>query len=399
MTLLARYGSLLRGTGAAPALAASLLGRLALGTTGLALLLLVRADTGSYAVAGTVAAAYAVAFAVFAPVRARSADRRGPRRVLIGCSLVHPVLLLGVVLLSAHGAGTPAVLVAAVASGSTVPPIGGVMRALWARLADTDERVDVTTAYSLESVLIELCFVAGPLLVAVLSSASGPSAAVLAAGLLVLSGGLGLAATPVLRAVVPHPQAVRGAAGPLSSPAVRGLLLTVVSLGTSVGATEVAVVAFAEQHGGRPSTGAVLLAVWSAGSIGGGLAYGALHSAASHLRQLPALVTALAVGSALPVLAPGNSSLAVLLVLFGSTLAPYSACNSVLLGHFAPPGTVTEAFAWSGSAIFGGAALGNVLAGLTVEHVGVREALVVPALAGGLGLVATLSSRRALASP
>ena len=41
MSLTARYARVLRGTGAAPALAASLVGRLALGTTGLALLLLV----------------------------------------------------------------------------------------------------------------------------------------------------------------------------------------------------------------------------------------------------------------------------------------------------------------------------------------------------------------------
>ena len=63
-----------------------------------------------------------------------------------------------------------------------------------------------------------------------------------------------------------------------------------------------------------------------------------------------------------------------------------------------PAGTVTEAFAWSGSAIFGGAALGNVVAGFVVEHVGVREALALPALSGLVGLVSTLTTRRALAS-
>ncbi len=397
MTLLARYGALLRGTGAGPALAASLLGRLSLGTTGLALLLLVEASSGSYAVAGTVAAAYAVSFAGFAPARARSADRRGPRGVLIVCGVTHPVVLGVLVLLASRDVGTVPLLLVTVAAGATVPPLGGVMRALWAGLAETDERVDLTTAYSLEAVLIELCFVFGPLLVAVLSAVSGPSAAVLAAGLLVLVGALGLAATPALRAVVPHPSAVKGAAGPLSSPAVRGLLLTVLTMGAGFGALEVAVVAFAEEHGGRASTGAVLLAVWSAGSILGGLVYGAVHSSVPHVRQLPVLVAALAVGSALPVLAPGTVTMGVLLVLYGTTIAPYTACNSVLLGRSTPPGTVTEAFAWSGSAIFGGAGLGNVLAGYVVEHVGVREALALTALTGVLGLAAALSSRRALA--
>ena len=399
VTLLARYGSLLRGTGAAPALAASLLGRLALGTTGLALLLLVRDSTGSYAAAGATAAAYAVSFAAFAPVRARRADRRGPRGVLRLCSLVHPVVLLALVLLARDDAGTAVLVVLSVLAGATVPPIGGVMRALWAGLAETDPRVEVTSAYALEAVVIELCFVLGPLLVAVLTRTLGPASAVLAAGLLVLSGGLWLAATPALRRVVPHPEAVRGAAGPLSSPAVRSLLITVATTGASFGALEVAVIAFADETGGRPSTGAVLLAVWSAGSIVGGLAYGAVHSQVPHTRQLPVLVTALAVGSALPVLAPGTLVMGLVLVLSGSAIAPYSACNSVLLGRAAPRGTVTEAFAWSGSAIFGGAALGNVVSGLVVEHVGVRPALALPALAGALGLVATLATRRALTSP
>lgn len=399
MTLLARYGALLRGTGAAPALAASLLGRLALGTTGLALLLTVRASSGSYAAAGAVAAAYAVSFAVFAPARARSADRKGPRRVLLTCAVAHPVVLAVLVVLARADAGTVVLLLAAVAGGATVPPLGGVMRALWAGLAESDARVEVATAYALEAVVVELCFVVGPLLVAVLASTSGPESAVLAAGLLVLLGGLGLATAPALRAVVPHPGAVRGAAGPLASPAVRGLLLTVATSGISFGALDVAVVAFSEQHGGRPSTGAVLLAVWSAGSILGGLVYGAVHSPAPHERQLTVLVTTLALGSTLPLLAPGLASMAFLLVLFGTTIAPYSACSSVLLARATPAGTVTEAFAWSGGAIFAGAALGNLLSGLVVEHVGVREALAIPALSGALGLLAGLASRRALTSP
>ncbi|MCW2778642.1 MAG: major facilitator superfamily 1, partial [Frankiales bacterium] len=361
MSLFTRYGALLRGTGAGPALAASLLGRLALGTTGLALLLLVRDRTGSYAVAGAVSAAYAVSFAAFAPVRARSADRRGPRRVLLLCGLLHPLVLGGLVLL-ADGPRLLLVL-AAVVAGATVPPLGGVMRALWVGLAGTDPRVDLTTAYSLESVVVELCFVGGPLLVAVLSSTLGPEAAVLAAGLLVLAGGLGLAATPAVRLVVPHPDARKGSAGPLSSAAVRSLLVTIACVGSAFGAVDVAVVAFADVEGGRPSTGAVLVALGSVGSIVGGLVYGAVHSQVAAERQLPFLVTAFAVSSALPLLAPGVVPMGALLLAWGLTIAPYSTCNSVLLSRASPPGTVTEAFAWSGSALFGGAALGNVVSG------------------------------------
>ena len=57
MSLLARYRELLGTGGAGPALAFSIVGRLSVGMTGLAILLLVRSATGSYAAAGAVSAA------------------------------------------------------------------------------------------------------------------------------------------------------------------------------------------------------------------------------------------------------------------------------------------------------------------------------------------------------
>lgn len=392
-SLRSRYRALLAGTGAAPALAASLVGRLALGTTGLALLLLVRESTGSYAAAGLVAAAYASSFAVFAPLRARRADRRGPRGVVLACGLVHPGVLVGLVLLSTAGAPAAALLAVAVLAGATVPPLGGVMRALWGELVPASS---LPTAYSLEAVVVELCFVTGPVLVAVLSAVSGPAAAVLTAGGLVLAGSLWLAATPALRAVVPHERSGGRAEGPLTSPAVRALLLTVGFVGAGFGALEVTMPAFVEAHDGRPGTAGVLLAVWSAGSVLGGLVYGALHWQLPPHRQMPWLLGCLAVGTCLPLVAPGPVVMGVVLVAYGLSIAPFSTCNSILLGAAAPPGTATEAFSWSGSMIFGGAALGNAAGGWLVQHVGVTAGLGLTAATGVLALASTATGRAAL---
>ena len=391
--LAARYAALLRGTGAAPALAASLVGRLALGVTGLALLLLTREVTGSYAAAGLVAAAYASSFAVFAPVRARRADRYGPRGVLLACALLHPAVLVAVVLLAAAGAGAPVLVVVAVLAGATVPPLGGVMRALWSRLVPEGS---LTTAYSLEAVVVELCFIGGPALVAALTALSGPSAAVLTSGALVLVGGTWLAATAACRAVPPHPVAGGRRHGPLSSAAVRSLLVTVGCVGAGFGALEVAMPAFTEAHGAGPGTAGVLLAVWSAGSVLGGLCYGAVHLPAPAERQMPWLVGALTVGSALPLLARQPVVMAVLLVAYGLTIAPFSTCNSILLGRSAPEGSATEAFAWSSSLIFGGAALGNAGGGWLAQHSGAGAALALAALTGVAALLAALGGRAAL---
>ena len=394
MAVLARYGDVLRGRGTAVPLVASIVGRLSLGMTSLALLLLVRAETGSYASAGLVSAAYALSYGVLGPARARSADRRGPRRALVLSGVVHPPLLVVLVLLAQGGAPVPVLLLAAVAGGASVPPLGPVMRALWGSLLTGRQ---LATAYSLEAVVVELCFVVGPLLTALLTATAGAGSAVVAAALLALTGAVWLAATPAVRAVVPHASASAGRrTGPLSAAAVRALLLTVVGVGAGFGAVEVAVPAFAESTGSRPAAAGVLLAVWSVGSMLGGLVYGAAHLSAPHRRQLPLLVAALAVGTVLPLLvagpvAGGPLTMGAALFAYGLTIAPFSACNSVLLGEAAPAGTVTEAFAWSSSAIFGGAALGSALAGVLVERSGVPAALVVTAGAGALALVASVA--------
>lgn len=394
MIVLRRYADVLGAPHAAQALLASLVGRLSLGMTGLALLLLVRDATGSYARAGLVSAAYAVAFAVGAPSRARAADRTGPRRVLLACSLLHPFAFAALVALVGAGASTVVVAGAAVAVGVTVPPVGSVMRALWAQAVRADQ---LAAAYSLESVVVELCFVGGPLLVAGLFLVDPAAPALVSAAVATIGGAL-LAANPLVLGVVPHPDRSTSLAGPLVSPVVRACLLTVLWIGAGFGTIEVGVLAFVDEQGGGGATTGVVLAVWSVGSILGGLLYGGLAPSRSAVRQLPLLVGLVAIGACLPVLAPGVVALALLLMLSGSTIAPFSSCNSLVLGAGAPAGTVTEAFAWNGSMIFGGAALGTAVAGVLVEHQGARAALALTAATGVLTALTSLAGRRARAA-
>lgn len=383
MSALARYATVLRPPGATAALTASVVGRLSLGMTGLAALLLVKDTTGSYAVAGAVSAAYALAFAVAAPGRARSADRGGPRRVLVQCGVLHPLGLVALVVLCSVDAAVPTLLLAAVAAGATVPPHGAVMRALWGTLVHGPA---IATAYALEAVVVELCFVLGPLLVAIGIALEGPSTALLLSAALGSVGALWLAALAVVRTVEPHPDRASSSYGPLASPVVRALLLTVFWIGLGFGSVEVAVTAFVEEEGRSTGVTGVVLAVWSLGSMAGGLVYGALHPTTRPARQLPVLVAALALASLLPVLTGTVLLLSVALFVYGTTIAPFSACNSVLLGAAAPAGTVTEAFAWNGSMIFAGAAVGSALGGVLAEQSGSGAAFALTAI-GGLGAV------------
>ena len=73
----------------------SLLGRLPLGMTPLALFFLVRAEGWGYGSAGIVVALYSVAVGVGAPIAGRQVDRVGPAPVLRMRAVAYPALIAG----------------------------------------------------------------------------------------------------------------------------------------------------------------------------------------------------------------------------------------------------------------------------------------------------------------
>jgi hypothetical protein len=261
---------------------------------------------------------------------------------------------------------------------------------MWSRLLDP---ADVPTAYSLESVAVELCFVLGPIMSASLAAVD-PPLGIAATAAVSLAGAQVLAASGVVRLQAPHPAGTATPGSPLRSPAVRRLLGTLLAMGAGFGVIEVAIPATVTQQGHSTAVSGLLLATWSMGSILGGLLYGAVHPQQPAHRQLPVLVTALAIGSALPALAPGLLLLGLLLLVYGTTIAPYNTVNSVLLSAGAPPGTTAETFAWASTAIFGGASLGNAVAGIVSDQASPRWAMACAAVAGGAVLASGWSSRR-----
>src|ERR1700729_3258795 len=103
--MVARYRSVLSVPGCARLLGTALIARLPQGMTSLAILLLVRAHTGSYAAAGVAVGAYDFATAGGAPLLGRLVDRFGRARVLAPVAGVQGLMLVALVLAAARGAG------------------------------------------------------------------------------------------------------------------------------------------------------------------------------------------------------------------------------------------------------------------------------------------------------
>src|SRR4051794_31934925 len=186
----------------------------------LALLLMVQQTTGSYAVAGLASATHGIAMAVMSPVLGRLADRRGPRRVLLTQVSAYPLLLTTLVLTVLGGAPAEAIIVASAAAGAATPLVSGTVRALWSRV-DAAHR---PTAYALDATTTELVFVVGPTLVATLAVLATPAIAVGVAGVLAVSGALGIATSRGLRGWAPETGPRSGLFSPVLTPRMPPIL-------------------------------------------------------------------------------------------------------------------------------------------------------------------------------
>jgi len=376
-----RFARVLRAPDVARLLGAAVLARMPIGIDSLAMVLFVRAETGSFARAGLVAAAFGLGVGFSAPVLGRLIDRRGHARVMLPLAGLHAASLGALVALGLAGAPTGALVACGLAAGISVPPVGSVVRPLLAGLLDDDAGL-LPTAYALDGIAIELVFVTGPLLTAAIVVVASPAVALLVACGFVVLGTIVLVTAPASRAWRPdagdHERHLLGA---LASPGMRTIVAATAPVGFALGATEVTMTAFASDHGSRAAAGA-LMAAWAAGSGVGGLAYGGREHASAPGPRWVRLAAVFPLCSLPLVLAPSLLVMAPLALIAGLCLAPYMAAANQLVGDVAPPGAVTEAFAWPITAIGLGAAGGSAVAGALAQSWGWRPGFAAVVAAG-----------------
>ncbi len=382
-----KYRSVLSVPGSPRLLASALAGRLPQGMSSLAILLLVRGTTHSYAVAGAAVGAYALASAACAPLQGRLIDRFGRPRVLVPSALGQAVVLVTFVLsCSAHAIGVALVLLAGL-SGALMPPVAPTLRALLREVFQDPGVRD--TAYALDSVVQELVWITGPLLVALIITVVSPAGAVLLGAAVCIAGTVLFVRAPLARG-----SGTRAAHEPrtavLANPELRGLLAPVALTGVGLGAIEVGLPSLALHAGSQPASG-LLLALWSLGSMTGGLWYGSRawqYPLASRYR----LLLGLAVACTAPLIVARSVPAGVICsLLAGLTIAPVFSCQYALVGRAVTPGAETEAFTWVSAALVGGLAAGSAVGGAAIGPGGVSAPFVLSCLA--TMLAATIAVR------
>jgi predicted MFS family arabinose efflux permease len=350
------YAQVLRSPGVAWLLGTSMVGRLPVAMTGLAIVLRVSSRGGSYASAGIVTGAYVLGAAVASPAAGRLADHFGRRVVLMATAVASAIAL--VALAAVPRADTVDLLAVALVAGMATPPVAPAVRSLWPRLVTG---TDSEALYAVDSTLQELTFVVGPALVAVIGAAAGTAAPLLASAGFGLAGAVAMALHPAVAA-----PGARRSGGRRGKAATAPFLLLVATgllfvLGCAI--LQIGVVGFASAHHARAQSG-LLLAVWSIGAIVGGLCVGTRVTAAAE-RGLALGLLASGAGALVVLAAPNVAVLYPLIFVAGTSLVPTLGCMYNLAGKLAPATGGVEAFGWLASGtqtgIAGGSALGGVI--------------------------------------
>ena len=325
----------------------------------------------SYGAAGILATAATLALAVSSPWRGRLLDRKGLRRVVLPSLLVQAVCwsiapwvdywwLMGL---------------AALGGLFAVPTFSIVRQVLIVAVPEEQRR----TALSLDSVCTEFSFMAGPALGVWVATVWDTAISIFVFEWLSIIAGLVLfLINPALRAagdqeadVAPPPR--RSWFGlPVFTVLAAAAATTIV-----LGGSDVAIVATLRAMDAQQHIGWVL-AIWGAGSMVGGLVYGAWHRsiAAYWLLGGLALVTA-------PVALATNLPLAVvLLFVSGLFCAPSITATVDTLSRLVPLGARGEAIGWHGSSMTLGIALGAPLAGFAIDAGGWQWGFVVVSAVG-----------------
>jgi MFS family permease len=406
------YSQLLAIKGTRGFVSAGFVGRLPMSMMGLGTVLLVQSSTGSYGVAGAVAACLAIASSSAAPLVGRWIDRLGQARVLLPSLAVHTVGLL--TLLAAAHWRTPrwSLFATATITGIAIPPVSSCVRARWALVAPDTARLQV--AYALESVLDEVIFIVGPVLVTLLATAASPAVAVASTLAFVATGVLTFAAQ---RGTEPAPSARPAAdraatAGPaddrgnradrrrrsaIGVPGVRVVVTAFVALGAVFGALEVSMVAFAGEQGARGAAGP-LLAVLAGASLCAGVVYGARGWRAPLHRRFAVALGLLAVGVVPLAIVDSVPLMAAAAVLAGLAVSPSLISGYGLVERLSPSGALTEGLTWVSTAVGLGIAIGSSASGQLVDLRGAGCGFAVCLAGAAAAAVVGLSGHRVLRS-
>jgi MFS family permease len=351
------YSSLVKTSGVARIIAAQLTARFPFGMLSLAFLLHIERIHHTYGAAGLVLGAMCVGQAIAGPLTSRLMGVWGMRPVLwmtlAGCSVA--VACIGWFVMP-----IPMTMAVAFFAGLSMPPIQPAVRTIYPKMVNSRQ---LTALFSLDASAQEIIWIAGPVAITFVSTQIGTVEGILMSVAVMVAGGLWFILSPEVGRVR-IPRSARKLGAVLRRPPV--LLATVVGflLVGSCAAIEVGVVATFGKNG--PTAG-IVLAIWSLGSLVGGLAFGHIPIGPWALARRMFIIL---VGVALAMISLNFWWLAGTLIIAGVGIAPALTVVFSIVSASVRFSDTAEAYGWVGTGQLIGAALGSALAGFLIDGSG-----------------------------
>ncbi|MFF4427035.1 MFS transporter [Streptomyces sp. NPDC001549] len=391
--LLGTYRMLLTAPGGGRLAAASVASKLQYNMLAVSALLLL-APRYSYAAAGLAVSIMVVANAASSPLRGRLADRHRVPVVVTLFLIGYLTATAGLMASAAHRLPLWVVMASVALLGLCFPPVSILIRGYWVAAAGEWARA---SANSLESALIDVTLIAGPVLATWLSTSASPVAPfVVSSVLMAVAVVLMCTVREIPRTLAPTARDWRG---PLRSRPLLRVLAALFLFGGALSAVEVVLPLYAQQNDAVGYSGWFLAAL-SLGSIVGALILGT-HST-SHRWMPPALVGVFAAGTLLLAFAMTVGPVLVLIVcpLTGVTIGSAFARLYTVVGTTGPAGNEHETQGWATSCTTVGFALGAAGGAVIADALGAAAfVLVTPVAALGAALLLLGTARSTTPTP
>ncbi len=374
------YSELLKTSGVARIIAAQLTARFPSGMLSLAFLLHVEQQTGSYGAAGLVLAATSIGQAVAGPLTSRLMGRFGMRPVLIVTLVIcaAAVVAIGVLPLT-----VPLYMAVGLVAGLATPPVQPAVRTIYPKMVNSRQ---LTPLFSLDASAQEIIWVVGPVVTTFVATQIGTVWAILLAAAMMVGGGIWFISSPELgRVRIPRSKRRFGVV--LGRPPV--MLATIVGflLIGACAALEAGVVAVFGHDGAEAG---IVLAIFSVGSLAGGLFLGHVPIGPWSTARRLFIVFA---GMALAAFVMDFWWLSVTLFVAGIGIAPALAVLFAIVSASVKFSDTAEAYGWVGTGQLIGAALGSAVAGFLIDAYTAQGAFFAAAGLALLGMLAAVVGR------
>jgi MFS family permease len=392
--MLNKYRQVFAGNTAWRFSTAGFIARLPISMVGIGVLMYVEAERGSYAIAGAVSGSIAIASAIGGPLSSRLIDKLGQHRVLPIQILIITICSIALVLLIPSSVPAPYLFIFSIGSGIAYPSIGALVRSRWTALLVSGPIL--LTAFSIESIIDELIFIVGPTIAATTSVKIHPAAPQVIATFLLAGGGLWLAS---MRNSEPPINAHLGKRG---TPVIfqNGLIyLWAVHIASGIffGAIETSIIAFTK-IAGEPIYAGIVIALWSFGSLVGGIVYGGVQFKSPLHKQLIVVSFLLVPATAAMVFVNSIFMLALLTIAAGIGVSPLLIASAAITQRRSPVGRTTEAIATMYSGIGLGFAFALAMAGWLIDNRGTDYSFALGALAALVTFAITIIGRNKFSS-